>query len=279
MWRRKGANGERKTQDARHKTQDIKQEEETAGLESWVLSPESNPDVFEITEEPEEAILDTSLSISPPHAGAMEAGPSSIQHQVSSIDDMVDNLESLRAEILKLGKAQIQARMFAESEYRALREAIEGLLADDDHVAETVLEDLFSIADGLEAGVRAGNIISSPEIGSWLDGMKIIHQRVMELLEKFDIYPVYSVGKPFDPSLHVAVAVEHLQQVDDNIILEEQRRGYARGDKVIRYAEVVVNRQPSEFAVQVEENDLGSPSTRTGDKDLGSPSARRGNDE
>jgi len=251
MWRRKGAKGERKTQELRYETGDMREE----SLKSQVSNLESIPDVFKITEEPEEAMLDTSRSISPPHAGATEESPSSIQHQVSSIENMIEKLELLRAEILELGKAQLQTRMFAESEYRALREAIEELFANNDQAAEMVVEDLFSIADGLEAGIRTGGAISSPEMVPWLDGMRIIYQRVMELLERFDIYPLHSVGKSFDPSLHVAVAVEHVQDVDDNIILEEQRRGYMRGDKVIRYAEVVVNKQPRESAIRVEEND------------------------
>jgi molecular chaperone GrpE len=245
MRRREGAKGERKTRESRYETGDTRHESlksEVPSPKSQVSSLESIPDVFKITEEPEEAILDTSRPISPPHAGATEERALSMQHQVSSIENMIEKLESLRAEILKLGKAQLQTRMFAESEYRALREAIEELFADNDHAAEMVVEDLFSIADGLEAGIRTGGVISSPEMSSWLDGMKIVHERVMELLEKFDIYPLHSVGKSFDPSLHVAVAVEHVQGVDDNVVVEEQRRGYMRGDKVIRYAEVVVNK-------------------------------------
>ena len=188
-------------------------------------------DVFKITEEPEEAA------------------------NGGHYDDMLERLELLKAEILKIGKSQIQARMFAKSEYQALREAIEILPADNDHAADMVIEDLLSIADGLDAGIRAGGAISSPEAGSWLNGMRIVHQRVMELLEKLDVQPLYSVGESFDPAKHTAVAVGHIQDVSDDIILEEQRRGYIRGDKMIRYAEVVVNKRSLEHALQVEEND------------------------
>jgi len=251
MWKR----------DMRHETRDVRHE----NLKSQVSRLESIPDVFKITEKTEELPDTASTSLNDSNlvepdtreaiSGKRDMRQEGLESEVSSLEspDMVERLESLRAEILKLGKAQIQTRMFAESEYRALREAIQEFFAGNDHVAEMVIEDLFSIADGLEAGIRAGGAISSPEMGSWLDGMKIVHQRVMELLEKFDVYPLHSVGKLFDPSLQVAVAVEHLQEVDDNIILEEQRRGYTRGDKVIRYAEVVVNKQPRESAVWVEE--------------------------
>lgn len=189
-------------------------------------------DVFRITEEPEEV--------------------ASSGHN----DNVLERLELLKAEILKLGKSQLQARMFAKSEYQALRETIDTFSdSNNDPVIDMVIEDLLSIADGLDAGIKAGREIPNSEVGSWLNGMNIVHQRVIELLEKFDVHPFRSVGQPFDPAQHTAVAVEHIEDVNEHMVLDEQRRGYIRGDKVIRYAEVVVNKQPQEHAMQVEEND------------------------
>ena len=187
-------------------------------------------DVFKITEEPEEVVTS------------------------SSGDDMLEKLESIRAEILKLGKSQIQTRTFARSEYQALREAMAALPARDDEMIDMVVEGLLPIADGLDAGIRAGNAIQDSQAASWLDGMKIVYQRVMELLAELDVRPLHPVGEYFDPAQHTAVAVEHADDISDNIVMEEQRCGYIRGDKVIRYAEVVVNKRLSEHAIQVEEN-------------------------
>lgn len=79
-------------------------------------------DVFRITEEPEEV--------------------ASSEHS----DNVLERLELLKAEILKLGKSQLQARMFAKSEYQALRETIETLSANDsDPIADMLIEGLFSI--------------------------------------------------------------------------------------------------------------------------------------
>lgn len=187
-------------------------------------------DVFKITEEPEEVVNNG-------------AG-----------DDVLEKLELIRAEILKLGKSQIQTRTFARSEYQALREAMEALPAGDDEMIDMVVEGLLPIADGLDAGIRAGNAIPDSQAASWLDGMRIVYQRVMDLLAELDIRPLHPVGEHFDPARHTAVAVEHADDMSDNIVMEEQRCGYMRGDKVIRYAEVVVNKQSSEHAIQVEEN-------------------------
>ena len=189
-----------------------------------------NLDIFRITEEPEEAA------------------------NGENNNGVPEKLELLKAEILRLGKSQIQTRTFAKSEYQALHEAIELFAANNDRLADMTIEGLLSIADGLDAGIRAWSAMSDSETASWLDGINIVYQRVMELLEKFDVRPLYPVGEFFDPALHKAVAVEEVQDVSDNIVLEEQRRGYIRGDKVIRYAEVIVNKRAQEHAAQVEEN-------------------------
>jgi molecular chaperone GrpE len=49
------------------------------------------------------------------------------------------------------------------------------------------------------------------------------------------------VGCPFDPDIHEAVARVESPEHEENIILEETRRGYILGGKVLRPAMVKVN--------------------------------------
>ena len=157
-------------------------------------------------------------------------------------DDMLDKLENLEREVVKLGRSLIQMRTFSMTEYQSLKEAVEAL-QNSDQDEDMLINSLLSIADGLESGLRVKNEASGIELGPWIRGMEIVYERVIELLEKLKIKPIYSSGKPFDPSLHKAVAVEYNPWVDENTILAEHRRGYMRGNKVIRYAEVVVNKK------------------------------------
>lgn len=161
-----------------------------------------------------------------------------------------EQMESLKSEILKLGKSQLQARTFAKSEYQALKDAISDIHGNNDGIIEAIIKDLLAIADGLEAGIQSGNLISNQEDNSWINGMKIVRQRVMELLEKLGVHPIQSLGTEFNPFFHKAIDIGNNPEVNDNIILAEQRRGYVRNNKVIRYAEVIVNRQLNEFAEQ-----------------------------
>ena len=117
-----------------------------------------------------------------------------------------------------------------------------------------IIKDLLPIADGLEEGIRAGQklplVNSSVEIGhinSWLEGMRIVHNRVLEFLNKWNVRQMKVVGETFDPHSHIAVGVEHTSSVPENTIVEEQQKGYLLGNEVIRYAEVIVAKEGEVF--------------------------------
>jgi molecular chaperone GrpE len=186
-------------------------------------------DIFKITEEPE---VDTNEQDS-------DNGYLSSATNISIIPEKFDELKE---EIIKLGRVLVRIRSSSESEYKLLRESIANLSVSNDDIVEEIVGDLLPIVDGLDAGIRAGKEISDYGIDSWIDGIEIVQQRIIELLEKLNIQPIDCLGDQFDPSFHIAVGVANNQDFGDNTILDEHRRGYMRAGKVLRYAEVVVNK-------------------------------------
>ena len=78
---------------------------------------------------------------------------------------------------------------------------------------------------------------------AWAEGLKITHRRLSSFLQKMDITPIEAVGTRFDPHLHVALGVEVTEEIEENMVVKEERRGYRHGDRVIRFAEVLVARR------------------------------------
>ena len=79
---------------------------------------------------------------------------------------------------------------------------------------------------------------------SWLAGLALAHERFLALLAAEEIETIDALDQPFDPRLHVAVdAVEDAARAP-NVVVQVVRRGYRQGDRVLRYAEVVVTRAP-----------------------------------
>jgi molecular chaperone GrpE len=90
---------------------------------------------------------------------------------------------------------------------------------------------------------------------AWLDGLRLLRDRVWALLEKEGVRVLPSIGQPFNPHLHVAVDTVERSDLAAGRVVEERQRGYRVGDQIIRFAEVIVARSP---AVQEMEQDTGN---------------------
>lgn len=74
----------------------------------------------------------------------------------------------------------------------------------------------------------------------FLKGIKLIYQKLMEILEKEGLRPIQSIGQKFDPSFHEALIIEPGTDGEDEIIVEEWRKGYLFNDRLLRPAQVKV---------------------------------------
>lgn len=82
----------------------------------------------------------------------------------------------------------------------------------------------------------------SDAFNGWLQGLSLVRERFLSLLAKESIQPIDALGKPFDPRLHVAVGGEERSDVAANTVVSVLRKGYIQGERVLRYAEVLVAR-------------------------------------
>uniref|UniRef100_A0A2P2IVA1 GrpE protein homolog n=1 Tax=Rhizophora mucronata TaxID=61149 RepID=A0A2P2IVA1_RHIMU len=71
-----------------------------------------------------------------------------------------------------------------------------------------------------------------------------IYKQFVEIMRSLQVAVVATVGKPFDPSLHEAIAREDSQEYKEGIIIQEFRRGFLLGDRLLRPAMVKVSAGP-----------------------------------
>lgn len=73
------------------------------------------------------------------------------------------------------------------------------------------------------------------------EGLELSFRKADHILQQaFDITPVDDANLGFNPALMEAIAVEHTSDVPRGTIIEIPRRGYVRGSKLVRPAQVVV---------------------------------------
>ena len=73
----------------------------------------------------------------------------------------------------------------------------------------------------------------------WVEGMWLVERKLRSILDAEGLEPIDSLGKPFDPYLHQAVAYVESDQPEGTVI-EEHQKAYRLHDRVIRPALVTV---------------------------------------
>jgi len=76
----------------------------------------------------------------------------------------------------------------------------------------------------------------------WVEGMWLVERKLRQILENEGLQPVDSLGKPFDPYVHEAVAHVESDEPEGTIVTEYQK-AYRLHDRVIRPALVAVAKQ------------------------------------
>ena len=66
------------------------------------------------------------------------------------------------------------------------------------------------------------------------------HQEYAKFLEQHKVTPIQTEGQPFSTDLHEAITTFAAGEDKKGQIIDCTQKGYTLGDKVIRYAKVVV---------------------------------------
>ncbi len=111
------------------------------------------------------------------------------------------------------------------------------------YASETVVRELLPIVDSLDQALVAVDKSADPQ--SVAKGVRLIHQQLLGLLNREEVKRIPTVGKPFDPHQHEAVAqVDPGDGTADDTVIEEIQVGYTMHGKVIRPAMVKIAKSP-----------------------------------
>ena len=107
-----------------------------------------------------------------------------------------------------------------------------------DAAAADLLTELLPLVDDMERALKAdaGSEAAEPI----RKGVELIHKQLLEILRKRGVKPIEALGADFDPHYHMAVAHEPAEGRREGEVIEEFRRGYMLGDRLLRPAMVKV---------------------------------------
>lgn len=101
-----------------------------------------------------------------------------------------------------------------------------------------VIKSMLSVLDDMHRAVVASE--KSEDITALREGEKLVLQKFEEALRQKNVTEIEVQDKDFDPDFHEAVARFAAGEDKKGKIIDVVQRGYMLGDKVLRYAKVVV---------------------------------------
>ena len=111
----------------------------------------------------------------------------------------------------------------------------------DAAVAEFVLKILPALDDFDRALAHADE---STSVETFAQGIRLIENKLYDVLKSCDIEPIVPEWQRFDPAEHQAVVVEETDKVPDQTVTVVLLKGYRMRGKVLRPAQVKVARKP-----------------------------------
>ena len=149
------------------------------------------------------------------------------ESQETQEEQPVDETEALKERIAELEDKNL--RMMAEFDNfrrRTNKEKLE-LMAT---AGERIFKEMLPLVDDFERAMAAIDD----------EGVKLIYQKFLGFLEKNDVHVIETEGVDFNTDEHEAVTTFAAGEEMKGKVIDCTQKGYKLGDKVIRFAKVVV---------------------------------------
>ena len=103
--------------------------------------------------------------------------------------------------------------------------------------ASRLLSDILPVVDDLERALQAP---AGGDADAYRKGVELIHRQLLDVLRRRGVKTLDVTDADFDPRFHQAVAQEASTRHREGQVIEELRRGYMLGERLLRAAMVKV---------------------------------------
>jgi molecular chaperone GrpE len=146
-----------------------------------------------------------------------------IQRLVEERDALQDRMLRLRAE-------------FDNYKKRAERERGETI----QFASADLMRELLNVLDSFDLAFRTA-ATQNTDSAEVLRGIELVYKQFVDTLGRFGLKAIEAKGQPFNPNFHQAVTTVLTDEVPENTVVEEMRRGYTLNGRLLRAAMVSVS--------------------------------------
>lgn len=156
----------------------------------------------------------------------------------AEFDQLQTGFEELKKE--RDGLVDRMARQQAEFE-NARKRGEKEKVDFRDFATGQVVEQFLPVLDNFELALK-----STGSLDQMRQGVELIVKQMEEILRSMQVQPIATVGEEFDPRHHEAMGSVEREDLPDQHVAEEVRRGYRLRDKLLRPALVRVVSNPKQ---------------------------------
>jgi molecular chaperone GrpE len=144
---------------------------------------------------------------------------------------------------LKAERDQLADRLVRlQAEFENARKRAERDRASDrDYATGSVVKQFLPVLDNFELALK-----STGEPEQLRAGVELIRKQFEDILRQLHVHAIPAVGEEFDPRLHEALGSVECDDVPDQHVAEEIRRGYKLRERMLRPALVRVASNPKQ---------------------------------
>ena len=147
---------------------------------------------------------------------------------VKELDELVKTKQELEETTDRFKRVMAEFENYKKRSGKEREMLYNSLLAD-------IVSSFLPVIDNLEKAAEA-----KTEDENYKQGLELVLKQFKDVLTKFGVEEIKTVGETFDPEVHEAVSSIQDETKGEKEIVQEFRKGYKVGTKVIRHSMVIV---------------------------------------
>ncbi len=164
--------------------------------------------------------------------GSLESNNSDISNQ--------DNLEDIE-KIKKQSESYFKQLQYLQADFENYRKQVSKEFENQSKFGNNqIIQYLIEIYEDLKRVIDNSNSNDSSS-----KVLSLIIKNIESMFKEQSVEIINSIGNPFDPNLHEAIAYTENPDIDDNVIISETQSGYKIHGQVLRPSKVNVCKNKS----------------------------------
>ena len=103
---------------------------------------------------------------------------------------------------------------------------------------KNVLEQMLPLIDDVERAMVS--VQKADSVDGVKEGIDLIYNKFVKFLDSNNVKEIETVGLPFNTDFHEAVAQVPMGEDKKGVVIDCTQKGYIMGEKVVRFAKVVI---------------------------------------